>query len=137
MQERELSAIGNVQLVFFHGVYHADGGITHYWHEFSKELYRAIPHMYAVQVADRTGESVRVRGFFFMKSSLLPNHPDFKDSLRVSMGLIDTFRDWDFDLLSLWASRKGEPVPGEPPTEMELLAAAQEDYLKTDLRGRA
>ncbi|WYX27687.1 hypothetical protein WJ976_19225 [Achromobacter denitrificans] len=132
-----MSTIPKMQLLVFHGVYRDDGAITHYWHEFSKDLYRAIPHLYVVQVADRTGESVRVRGFFFIKSSLLPNHPDFQDSLKGCFEAVDTFRDWKFDLLSLWASRLGEPEPGVPPSEMAMLCAAQESYLKVDSRGRA
>ncbi|MFG0230535.1 hypothetical protein [Achromobacter sp. 413638] len=132
-----MSEIGKVQLLVFHGVYREDGAITHYWHEFPRDLYRAIPHLYVVQVADRTGDSVRVRGFFFMKSSLLSNHPDFEDSLLVSFKLIDTFKDWDFNQLSLWASRQGEPEPGVPPSEMAMLGAAHEHYLRVDSRGRA
>ena len=73
-----------VSLVLLHCFFHDDYEvITHITHEFDEQLYKRLPNLYAVWIADNNpSEDKRLVAGFLFKTSSTHSDPEFKDVLH-------------------------------------------------------
>lgn len=136
-QEDLVDSYPNQALMVFHGVYQADGSVTHYDYSFPPEAYSQLPYLYLVHVAERVDDNVRVLGFFFLKTNFLRDNPDFNESILAASQCIDSFKHLNLSSNSLWTSKLELESNDAPPCEQKMLLLAHENYMKIDSRGRA
>jgi hypothetical protein len=76
-----MAAKGGVTVCWFHCVFNGHGFVTHFKHDFDRELCDALPHLYAVCLASSDGRLRRVDAGFIVKTSYCDRDPGFRDAL--------------------------------------------------------
>lgn len=125
-----------LSILLFHCLFNDDGSITHFTHEYDPELYQALPNLYAVCIADRSGNSRKITGGFVIKTSYTHNDKDFLATLTNAMSIEPRMNALIGTHSSFLPARVGIPVDG-PITEAEMLRVMLDQSLKHSAVGSA
>lgn len=120
---------GGESLMLFHCSFNGDGTVTHYVHDMLEDIYKRLPNMYAVIIADNSTEKRRLVGGFVIKTSKTDEDPDFIETLRTATCVSNDLMGLLNPKTSFLPARIG--VQGESPiTEDEMLTVINQQYFK-------
>ncbi len=127
---------GGLSLLLMHAVFNEHESITHYMHEFDKALYRELPYLYVVCLAETIGTTRKIRGGFFIKTSYSHESKEFADMI---MACIESTPDLsnivNNNIKILPAKVKLNESDGIPITESEMLSILAKQALKHEISG--
>lgn len=124
-------------LLFFHCVFYGEESIDHYMHEFDHELYRSLPNLYAVCIAETTKEHKKLTAGFFIKTDYTHHDSEFMGILCKAIDLIPRLKKRINENSSLIPIRLGIDQEEIPPTELEVLEVMVTQNLKISVGGIA
>lgn len=127
---------GGVSILLFHCLFNAGGSITHFTHNFDPELYRALPNLYVVCIAETSMKHKNLTGGFVIKTSYTHHDHDFLSALTNAVSIEPRLQALISSRSSFLPARIG--IPGDAPiTETEMLSAMMTQSLKHSAAGAA
>ena len=131
---------GGVSVLLFHCLFNEGGSITHFMHDFDSELYRSLPHLYMVCIAEPTNKCKKLAGGlaggFVIKTSYTHNDHDFLATLTNTVSVEPRLKNLISSRSSFLPAHLG--APGDAPiTEAEMLRAMMTQALKHGAAGVA
>jgi hypothetical protein len=127
---------GGLSVLLFHCLFNDGGSITHFTHEYDPELYQVLPNLYAVCIAERSGNNRKITGGFVIKTSYTHNDQDFLATLTQAVSIEPRLSNLVGSRASFLPARIGVPVGG-PITEAEMLRVMVDQSLKHSAVGSA
>ena len=122
--------------MLFHCFFNEGGSITHFAHEYDPEIYQSLPNLYAVCIAERSGNRKKITGGFVIKTSYTHNDQDFLTTLTTAVAIEPRLKGLIGSHTSFLPARVGIPVGG-PISEAEMLRVMQTQSLKHSVGGSA
>jgi hypothetical protein len=128
---------GGMTIPLFHCIFNEGGSVTHFMHEVDLEVYRSLPNMYAVCIADRSKRHKRVTGGFFVVTNYSHNDEEnFTMALSNIVAAVPRLAALISEQSSFLPGRIVVP-DGPPPTEEEMLRVMVSQALKHSSAGAA
>lgn len=124
-------------LLIFHCVFYGEESVDHYMHEFDHELYRSLPNLYAVCIAETTKKHKKLTAGFFIKTNYIHNNDEFIGMLCKAIDAIPRLKKLINKNSSLIPVRLGLDGEDTPPTELEMLEVMVTQNLKISVGGVA
>lgn len=126
---------GGLSLLLFHCVF-TEATVTHFMHEFDLDLYRQLPHLYVVCLAETSRNIKTVRAGFVIKTSYTHNDNDFLQTLTNVVSMEPRLECLITDRSSFLPARLSF-LDDEPITEEEMLRITVQQSFKHGTGGNA
>lgn len=132
----ESSQKGGVSVLLFHCFFIGNESITHFMHKLDLELYRALPNLYAVCIAETARKHKKLTAGFVLKTSYTHHDPEFITALTNAVSIEPRLMDITNKDFTFLPARLG--ITGDtPPTEKEMLKVMMTQVLKHGVAGTA
>ena len=127
---------GGLSVLLFHCFFNGSESITHYMHDLDLELYRSLPNLYAVCIAETSKNRKKLTAGFFIKTSYTHHDPDFVTTLSNAVSIEPRLKGLINKHSTFLPARLG--ITGDtPPTETEMLKVMMTQALKHGVAGTA
>lgn len=127
---------GGLSVLLFHCFFNGSESITHFMHDFDLELYRSLPNLYAVCIAETSEKYKNLTAGFIIKTSYTHHDSDFVTTLNNAVSIAPNLKSLTNKHSTYLPARLS--MPGDtPPTEAEILHIMMTQALKHSVAGTA
>ncbi len=131
-----MSKKGGLSIPVLHCIFNGYNSVTHYVHELDREMYEALPNLYAICIADNHQSYKKIVAGLFIKTSYTHEEAEFLDVLSAIVSTTPELKDLSWERISFFPARLG--VKGAAPlSEEQMLAIISNQRLKHAVVGNA
>lgn len=127
---------GGLSLLLFHCFFNKSESITRFMHDIDLELYRSLPNLYAVCIAEASKKHKKLTAGFFIKTTYTHHDSDFVVALNNAVSTDPRLKSLINEHSSFLPARLN--IAGDtPPSETEMLRVMMTQALKHSVAGTA